>query len=66
MTELDYLKGEQKEIGRKIELEKEKEQQRDTAKRLRGIYDAMIEAGFSEEQAWWFLTAIVEKAWGVI
>lgn len=65
MTELEYLNNEHREICKKIEEEKEKEARRNCAMQLRGIYDAMIEAGFSEKQAWWFLTAAVRKAWGI-
>ena len=33
--------------------------------KLHTYYEAMIKAGFTEEQAWWFVTATVRQAWGI-
>jgi len=60
-----YHEDRLKELERQVEREEEKAEWEAAAQKLRGYYDAMIKAGFTEEQAWWFVTATVRQAWGI-
>ena len=54
-----------KELEREVKNEEEKAEWEEAAMKLHGHYEAMIKAGFTEEQAWWFVTAAVRQAWGI-
>ena len=60
-----YHEDRLKEIKREIKNEEEKAEWEEAAMKLHGYYEAMIKAGFTEEQAWWFVTATVRQAWGI-
>lgn len=65
MTELDYLHGELESLKAKVKNEENKAVWKKAAEELRGYYDSLISAGFTEAQAWWFVTAAVRQAWGI-
>ena len=54
-----------KELEREVKNEEEKAEWEEAAVKLHTYYEAMIKAGFTEEQAWWFVTATVRQAWGI-
>ena len=60
-----YHEDRLKEIKREIKNEEEKAEWEEAAMKLHTYYEAMIKAGFTEEQAWWFVTATVRQAWGI-
>lgn len=62
---VEFYEEQLKELHKKIEDEKCREEWDQAAKKLRIFYDSMINAGFSEEQAWWFVTSAVREAWGI-
>ena len=61
----NFYKYQLKELEQKVENAECKEEWEAAAQKLRIYYDAMIKAGFTEEQAWWFVTAAVRQAWGI-
>lgn len=61
MSDLDYYKSEVERYSKKVEEESEKEKTKELAYKLREIYNAFLEAGFSEEQAWWFTGMIFDR-----
>ncbi len=54
-----------KELEQEVKNEEEKAEWEAAAQKLHGYYEAMVKAGFTEEQAWWFVTATVRQAWGI-
>ena len=60
-----YHEDRLKELEREVKNEEEKAEWVEAAMKLHGYYEAMIKAGFTEEQAWWFVTATVRQAWGI-
>lgn len=60
-----YYKDQLEHLKTQVENEKFKAEWDAAAKKLRVFYDSMINAGFTEEQAWWFVTAAVREAWGI-
>lgn len=61
MSDLDYYKSEVERYSKKVEEESEKAKTKELAYKLREIYNAFVEAGFTEEQAWWFVGMIFDK-----
>ena len=60
-----YHEDRLKELEREVKNEEEKAEWEEAATKLHTYYEAMIKAGFTEEQAWWFVTATVRQAWGI-
>ena len=54
-AEINELKEQQKKLVKEQERLAEKESYDETAGRLHDFYQSFIEAGFSEEQAWFFV-----------
>ena len=63
MKEVDFLQAQKKDLNEKINAEMSKELNDRIASKLRGHYDSMIAKGFSDEQAWWLVSAAVAAAW---
>ena len=61
MSDLDYYKSEAERYSKKVEEESEKAKLKELAGKMHEIYNAFIEVGFSEEQAWWFVGMIFDK-----
>lgn len=61
----NFYRGQLEDLKQKIEHEEEKAEWEKAAGKLHMYYDSMIKAGFTEEQAWWFVTAAVRQAWGI-
>ena len=55
VAEINELKEQQKKLAKEQERLAEKEHYDETAGRLRDFYQSFIDAGFSEEQAWFFV-----------
>lgn len=55
IAEINELKEQQKKLVKEQERLAEKESYDETAGRLHDFYQSFIEAGFSEEQAWFFV-----------
>lgn len=53
MTELEYLKGKLADTEAEIEREERKANMENLAKYVHDLYQSFVDAGFSEEQAWW-------------
>lgn len=62
MSELDYYKQEANRLAEKIEEEEAKAGMKRVAEKMHDIYQAFIDAGFSEEQAWWMAGSMFAKA----
>ena len=65
MSEVDYLRSQMKDLEEKIKDEQQHQKANEVASKLRIFYDTMIGNGFTEEQAWWMITAVVKASWGV-
>lgn len=61
MSDLDYYKSEAERYSKKVEEESEKAKLKELAGKMHEIYDAFVETGFTEEQAWWFVGMIFDK-----
>lgn len=61
MSDLDYYKSEVERYSKKVEEEANKAKVKELAEGMHSIYSAFLEAGFSEEQAWWFTGTIYYK-----
>ena len=61
MSDLDYYKSEVERYSKKVEEESEKAKVKELAEGMHAIYSAFLEAGFSEEQAWWVTGTIFYK-----
>ena len=59
MKETDHLRTQMNEIIEKIDNESQRERANETAHKMRIMYDAMIDNGFNEEQAWYVVTAVL-------
>ena len=60
-----YYEEQLEDLTKKVKNEKEKAEWEEAARKLRLYYDSMVKAGFTDEQAWWFVTAAVRQAWGI-
>lgn len=63
-SQVDYLRRRAKEQAEEADEIERKARMEKVAENIRKVYEAFIEAGFSEEQAWWFVTDIVKHSWG--
>lgn len=61
MTELEYLKGKLADTEAEIEREERKASMKNLAELTHDTYDAFINAGFNEEQAWWFTGTLFQN-----
>ena len=53
MTEVEFLKGKLADTEAAIEREERKASLKNLAELTHDTYEAFINAGFSDEQAWW-------------
>ena len=53
MTEVEYLKGQLEDTKKAIKKEQNKEMMEELADHLHDMYKAFLDAGFTEEQAWY-------------
>ena len=65
MSELEYYKQEANRLAEKIEEEEAKEGLKKLAEKMHDIYQAFVDAGFSDEQAWWMTGSMFAKAIGL-
>ena len=65
MTDVSYYKAQFEDCKKRLEEEEHKAACENIAKSVYTVYAAMKEAGFTEEQAWWFVTATVRQALGI-
>lgn len=61
MTELEYLKGKLADTKAEIEREEHKANLKNLAELSHDTYEAFINAGFNEEQAWWFTGTLFQN-----
>ena len=61
MTEVEYLKGQLEDTKKAIKKEKNKEMMKELADHLHDMYKAFLDAGFTEEQAWYLMGTTYEK-----
>lgn len=61
LTEVEYLKGQLADIEKAIEKEQQKEDLKNAAEFVYAMYEAFMDAGFSEEQAWYLTGTTYEK-----
>lgn len=61
LTEVEYLKGQLEDTKKAIVKEKNKEQLKTLAEYLHDVYKSFLDAGFSEEQAWYLTGTTYEK-----
>lgn len=59
---VDYYMNQSKEAMRKAEEEKYKAHCKDIAEHLHTIHQSFLNAGFSDEQAWFMTGSIFQKA----
>ena len=64
MTELEYLESQLADISKRVDEEKENARLKAFADYLRNLYKHFLEAGFSEEQAWWMTGQMFLKGIG--
>lgn len=64
MTELEYLESQLADISKRVDEEKENARLKSSADYLRNLYKHFLEAGFSEEQAWWMTGQMFLKGIG--
>lgn len=62
MSDLDYYKSEVERYSKKVEEESKKAKAKELAEKMHAVYSAFLEAGFSEEQSWWFIGMIFDRA----
>lgn len=62
MTEVEYLKGQLEDTKKAIKKEQNKEMMKELADHLHDMYKAFLDAGFTEEQAW-YLTGTTYEKW---
>lgn len=53
MTELEYLKGKLADTENQIYREERKVEMKNLAESTHDQYQAFLDVGFTEEQAWW-------------
>lgn len=63
-SQIDYLRRRAKEQAEEADDIERKTRMEKVAENIREVYEAFVEVGFSEEQAWWFVTDIVKRSWG--
>ncbi|MBO5740731.1 MAG: hypothetical protein J6R54_01945 [Bacteroidaceae bacterium] len=63
MTELEHLESKIREERKECERIRRDAKNEELAKTLRGIYDKLIESGFSEGQAFGILMETIKAAW---
>ena len=61
MTEVEYLKGQLEDTKKAIKKEQNKEMMKELADHLHDMYKAFLDAGFTEEQAWYLTGITYEK-----
>ena len=61
MTEVEYLKGQLEDTKKAIKKEQDKEMMKELADHLHDMYKAFLDAGFTEEQAWYLTGITYEK-----
>ena len=61
MTEVEYLKGQLEDTKKAIKKEQQKEDLKNAAEFVYAMYKAFMDAGFSEEQAWYLTGTTYEK-----
>lgn len=61
-SEVEFLKNRIAKDQKSLKEQEEKEQYEKAAKQLRTAYNSFVEEGFTEEQAFWFVTQIIKKA----
>ena len=61
MTEVEYLKGQLEDTQKAIKKEQNKEMMKELADHLHDMYKAFLDAGFTEEQAWYLTGTTYEK-----
>lgn len=59
-----YLENRIKADRAELERLREKEQNDQTAEKLHGIYQSLVDKGFTEEQAFYIFYEAVKAAWG--
>ncbi len=52
MTEVEYLKGQLEDTKKAIKREQDKADLKKVAEYVHDMYEAFVDAGFSEDQAW--------------
>ena len=62
MSELSHYKQEAIKLAEKIEEEEAKAAMSKLAEKMFNIYQAFINAGFSEDKAWWMAGSMFAKA----
>ena len=60
-----FYENQLNDLKQKIENERRKESWNEAAQNLKGYYDSLVSAGFTDKQAWWFVTVTVKQAWGI-
>ena len=61
LTEVEYLKGQLEDTKKAIKKEQNKEMMEELADHLHDMYKAFLDAGFTEEQAWYLTGTTYEK-----
>ena len=61
MTEVEYLKGQLEDTKKAIKKEQNREMMKELADHLHDMYKAFLDAGFTEEQAWYLTGTTYEK-----
>ena len=64
MTEVEYLKGQLEDTKKAIKREQDKEALKMVAEYVHNMYEAFIDAGFSEDQAWQLAGAAFQSQLG--
>ena len=63
MTDVEFYESRMRADREECRKAREEEENKKTAKKLRSIYDAFTDEGFTDEQAFKMLMALIEKAW---
>ena len=61
MTEIEYLESKIREERTEVSKLREKERLSECAEGLHRLYQSLVDAGFSEEQAWELFLKVYEK-----
>ena len=61
LTEVEYLKGQLEDTKKAIKKEQNKEMMKELADHLHDMYKSFLDAGFTEEQAWYLTGTTYEK-----